>query len=903
MNVPGTSQRPGGVLVLRLDDVPGESGEGGESRVGDLAVSGGKGANLARMVEAGLPVPPGFVVTTSAYDTYVAEHGLAPRIAEELNRDRAPAEPSAGAAIRAMFEAAVPQEIAAQIDRAYRSLGEPLAAVRSSATAEDLPTASFAGQQDTYLGVRGTDEIVASVRRCWASLWTDRAIAYRSRAGVPHDSVSLAVVVQTLVASGTDGASGVLFTADPASGRRDVTVVNATFGLGEALVSGHVTPDEMRVCEGRVIERVTGTKEVATVLAGHDGTAVGDHAASGIRGGTVSVHLPVVKQQAHVLSDEEAIALAVLGSRVEALFGAPQDIEWVRADGEFVLVQARPITALPEPAGPTPTDWTVPRSDGMYIRASIVEQMPDPLSPLFADLVRPGVASSLRVVLGRYFDASIIRPGDMDFVTVNGFAYYFYSRAGMLRMCRAAPKGLVTVFKPGGLNGVTYWQQVGLPQYRETVARHAERDATLLTCGELVDAAAALVDAGALYYTSVQAVIPQAATSEIAFTKTYDTVLRRRGAPPAITLLLGSDSTPLDAEKSLFSVAAWCRGTPGVAEAVRAGLPVPAEHVAEFDRRLDAHLGEFGHLTYNLDLMSPVPADDPGPVLAALRYAVSPDAVDPAQRQARLRAERDDAEKALMARLDPVRRALARRELRWARRLGPLREDALAAVGLGWPHARRFLRELGSRFVSAGVLENPDDVYFLTAAEVRDLARVLDASGETAPALPRMTTAVDDRRAVWRGQGSATPPGWLPRGGFWYQLFRRYMPSNESEQTGDTLKGLGASGGRVTGTVRVVTGPGDIVSMRRGEILVAAITTPAYTPFFTMAAAVVTDVGGPLSHSSIVAREYGIPAVLGVGTATARIRTGDRITVDGDKGIVSIVSVVDVVDSDRQPSG
>lgn len=821
----------------------------------DLPLAGGKGANLGELTRAGFPVPPGYVVTTQAYDEYVDATGIRPGLLTAQD----------AAATRALFDAPVPAALAETIADAYRALGEGPVAVRSSATAEDLPDASFAGQQDTYLNIDGAAAVVDAVRRCWASLWTDRAVAYRARAGIDPATVSLAVVVQRLVDA---DAAGVLFTANPANGRRDEAVVNAAFGLGEAVVGGEVTPDEIVVAGDAVLTRTTAEKRVRTVLAS---------------GGTATAAVAAGQRRVPVLTDAQAVALADLGSRVDAHFGAPQDIEWTLAQGEFLLVQARPITALRPPVAPAPTTWPLPRTDGMYVRASIVEQLPDPLSPLFADLIRPAVAASLHHVLRRFFGPDPIGPHDTDFVTLNGFAYYFYSNAGMRRMFAAAPRGMRVAFGThSDLNGVTQWREHGLPAYQRIAEEWNQVDATRLTAERLLGGAAELVAAGADYYTYVQAVIPQSATAEITFTRLYDLLVHGAGKPPALTFLVGEDSEPIRAERSLFALARWCREA-GVTDAVLAGDPLPEGQRGAFEGRLAEHLARYGHATYNLDVMQPVAADDPAPVLAALRYALGGQAVDPDVRRARQDQDRARAQAWLAGHVDPVRRRVLGKALVNARALGPLREDALAAIGLGWPAARRLLRELGSRLASGGLLDVADDVFWLTREEADRAASAWDAGR---PVGPSASVAVAARKAEWRGRRQVTPPGWLPAKGVVYRMFKGFMPSNEAVQTGPTLTGLGASGGRATGPARLLRGPEDFARMQPGDILVAPITTPAYTPLFALAKAVVTDIGGPLSHSSIVAREYGIPAVLGTGSATARIHDGDVVTVDGDTGRV-----------------
>src|SRR5829696_4070558 len=300
-----------------------------------------------------------------------------------------------------MFESTSPR-MAGEIRGAYERVaqdGESAVAVRSSATAEDLAEASFAGQQETYLNVRGAEALLGAVKRCWASLWTARAMAYRARQGIDPATVSLAVVVQRMVKA---EAAGVMFTANPANGRRDQAALSAAWGLGESVVSGAVTPDSIVVEKesGRVISREIADKEVMTVYT---------------EAGTEKRPVPEGRRLQSVLDDERAAELARYGAQIEELYGTPQDIEWALADGEFAIVQSRPITALPEPMADPPTDWSVPETGGMYARASIVEQMPDPLSPLFADLIEGSVVRSLQKLMDELLGADALREGDLGF--------------------------------------------------------------------------------------------------------------------------------------------------------------------------------------------------------------------------------------------------------------------------------------------------------------------------------------------------------------------------------------------------------------------------------------------------------------------------------------------------------
>lgn len=410
---------------------------------------------------------------------------------------------------------------------------------------------------------------------------------------------------------------------------------------------------------------------------------------------------------------------------------------------------------------------------------------------------------------------------------------------------------------------------------------------------ELIDAVGALLDAGTEYYTAVQSVIPVAATSEIVFRAFYDRLVRRSGDPAGYTFLLGFDSEPLRAECSLHDLATAALADPALAAALsrattdalvrswRTGEPPPGVDAAAWDAwsaRFSEHLGRYGHAVYNLDFAEPVPADEPGPLLDAVRVHLAGHGGDPRERRRRAGAQRDAQTRAVRERLDPARRAVFDRLLRAAQENGPVREDALADMGLAWPVMRRMLRELGDRLVTAGVIAERDDVFWVRLDELR-----------AADPSPRHA-AVEERRALWRGQRRATPPAMLPETGWMHRLTVPFLPAGDRVQAGDAISGVAASGGQVTARARVLEGPADFGAMEPGEVLVARITTPAWTSLFGLAAAVVTDVGGPLSHSSIVAREYGIPAVLGTGAATSRIRTGQTVRVDGDAGVVILLS-------------
>ncbi|WP_428497387.1 PEP-utilizing enzyme [Pseudonocardia sp.] len=487
-----------------------------------------------------------------------------------------------------------------------------------------------------------------------------------------------------------------------------------------------------------------------------------------------------------------------------------------------------------------------------------------------------------------------VRDGDVTLPTVNGYAYYRYTRSAMARMTARTPTAMRLLLARGEAGAQGRWRTRAHPAYVAAVAAWTGRPLEGLTTPDLLDGVRRLLAAGTTYYTAVQTIIPIAASSEILLTRFYETFVRRDGDPPAATLLLGFDSAPIRAERSLYGIAEWARGdarlvavllgpwTPdALLDPAHPLVGVDAGTWREWTDRFHAHLAAHGHTVYNLDFANAVPADDPAPLLDALRFFLRGEGADPVERQRRSAVRRDELAETVRTRLDPVRRKVFDRLLAWAQSAAPLREDALADIGLAWPHLRALLREIGRRLVGAGTLREVDDVYWLRSAEI------LAGDG---------SVDVDARKALWRGRRRATPPGLLPQGSRW-DLVERFMPTATTDQTGPVIRGVGAGAGRVTAPARVLGGPADFGRMQSGDVLVASITTPAWTPLFAMAAAVVTDVGGPLSHSSIVAREYGIPAVLGTAVATRRITDGERLLVDGDAGTVTLL------DSDETPPG
>jgi pyruvate,water dikinase len=703
------------------------------------------------------------------------------------------------------------------------------------------------------------------------------------------EELSLAVVVQRLVPAEV---SGILFTANPVNGRRNEAVINAAWGLGEAVVGGEVTPDSYIIDKEtyEILHREIAEKSVMTTCA---------------EVGTKVVPVPRNLRRLPVFGDAKAIELTKLGVTIERLYGSPRDIEWVLSDGVFAIVQARPITALPEPMKdldvPPPTEWSVPNPRAKYVRNNIVELMADPLTPLFSTLGRRIINRSMHRTLGEALGRSDILTGEI-IVTVHGYAYYKgeFTVGQILRLFGNSLGIMRRMF-----TGMEKRWLDATQRYRERVQIWEARDWRVLPTKDLIEAVSDVFGMAIEYYMAlVSGVIPAAWMTEALFTYVYRWLIKRRNDPDAVIYLLGFDSKPIQAEKALYDLAQWVRSHTELANYL---LRLPADRfsvereirLAEVGNelwntwrtRFESYLSSYGGTIYDLDFSQPTPADDPTPLAQTFKLFLRGEGQSPYERQEDAIERREQAMEAMLDRLRGLRRRLFRSTLVMAQTNAPRREDGLADIGLGYPLVRAMLLEVGQRLKHVGAIEDTEDVFWLFETEI-DRSTELVVNGER---LTSMHTLVQERKALWLARKHVTPPMSLPLLPKW---LRKMLPDQfqvESDQLermqSGVLKGVPCSVGRVTAPARILRGPEDFAQMVPGEVLVAAITTPAWTPLFAMAAGIVTDVGGPLSHGSIVAREYGIPAVLGTGVATLRIRNGQLVTVDGLTGTVTLGKV------------
>ncbi|WP_194410310.1 PEP/pyruvate-binding domain-containing protein [Microbacterium cremeum] len=765
----------------------------------DLERAGGKGANLGELIRIGMPVPDGFVVTTDAYAAV-----------DVPARDHASYE-----------HAELPAPLARAVADAYAALGGGPVAVRSSATAEDLPGAAFAGQQDTYLNVVGEPALLDAVRRCWGSLWAERAVTYRARLGIDPDDVRIAVVVQRMI---DPDAAGVMFTADPVTGDRGHVVVEAGAGLGEAVVSGLVTPDRYVLDRAAKLGQYTPGRNEVVVRATPGGGVSHDTA-------------PVAGRLDDAVLDE----LVRLGGEVERHFGRPQDIEWAVESGRVHLLQARPMTALPPPP-------LARRLNPLQRRltAVLMELLPTRPYPMDMSTWVPHGPAGL---MAKVTESLGIRRAFEDFLREkDGVVYQLVPPRP-----HPLPRVLLAPFRVASrarrFDPARWTDDPRYGAYRERVRELAARDLTALSWAELVRVPREALD---LVEPVTDLRIDYLPGSGVAVARLFLALRVSRSRIRLGDLMLDGRSRTEQANRDLEALAGTVRADRDLAE--RFATEEPAELLATAERmpQFAALIAEHGHRESASPLLasSPTWGEAPEIVVGLVKALATADAAP---------SERPRADAGLSPRL--------RRLVERARAGAAFREDSHYEFTRPLPILRAALHELGGRLAAAGVLDDAADIWHLRLEEIEDLDEPAAAGGRLRDA----ARARAARRDELAGVRLIDP--------------RSVFPARDA---GDALvAGEPASGGRVSGPVRIIREPAEFGRLANGDILVCPYTNPSWTPLFQRAAAVVVDSGGIASHAAIVAREYGIPAIMGTADGTAVLRDGQTVTVDGDTGRVT----------------
>ena len=829
-----------------------------------LTLVGGKGASLGELSRIdGVRVPDGFCVTTDAFRRIMAEAPPIDDLLDRLSRltsDDHEAIRALSSQIRGAIESIrMPDDIATAIMRSLAAFGERTAyAVRSSATAEDLPDASFAGQHDTYLNVSGPAAILEHVSRCWASLFSERAVTYRLRNGVDHRTVRMAVVVQQMV---MPEASGVLFTADPLTGNRRTVSVEASSGLGEALVSGVVNADVYQVRDAEIVSSTT-------------------------------------RKEQPTLTDRQVTRLANLGRRIEAHFGLPQDIEWCLVDGEFQLVQSRPITTLfPVPAA---TD----DARHVYVSVGHGQMMTDAMKPLGLSMWQLTAARPMHAAGGRLFvDVS------RELATMSG-------RASLLAVIGKSDPltgdALRTIMDrdfipwvPGAPSDAPPASNAPAPPPPETdpavVAELIERGQTsnaMLEREIRTQSGPALIDFILEDTRELKRVLfdPRSHQAIMAGMEAMwwlndhlDEWLGERNAadtlaqsvPNNVTSQMGLDLLHVaDAIRPHPAIVAFLRQVDdddflNVLPSIAGGREATDAIQAWLDRYGMRCVGE-------IDITRPRWSERPTTLLPLILGNV--EKFQPGEGERRLEAGREAAhakEAELLERLltvpDGERKTRdVKQMIDRLRTFAGYREyPKYFIVGRYFAYKRALLRE-AERLVQARVLRDREDIFLLTLHELRDVARTNEVDHQL----------IRERKDAFRTYQRLTPPRVLTSDGeIITGAYRR------DDVPGGALVGLPVSAGIVEGRARVASDLANAgADLHPGDILVTPSTDPSWTPLFVAISGLVTEVGGLMTHGAVIAREYGLPAVVGVEDATRLIRDGQWIRVNGTEGYVEVLS-------------
>jgi phosphoenolpyruvate synthase/pyruvate phosphate dikinase len=855
-----------------------------------VALVGGKGAHLGELSRIeGIGVPAGFCVTTDAFRRIMT---MVPWIDDQLDRlsrldpgDRQAIRTLSAEIRRTLEGIAIPDDLAAAITRSVTRLGGQAAyAVRSSATAEDLPTASFAGQQDMYLNVVGLAAILKHVSRCWASLFTERAVTYRLRNGFDHRKVHMAVVVQQMI---FPQAAGVLFTADPVTSNRKVVSIEASFGLGEALVAGLVNADVYQVRDGEVVARAVATKQLAIQARP--------------AGGTQELAIEPESQEQPALTDAQIVRLAQLGRRIEARFGYPQDIEWCLVDDGFQIVQSRPVTTLfPIPA-------TSDQGNHVYVSVGHQQMMTDPMKPLGLSLWQLTTPRPMSEAGGRLF---------VDVTEALGSPA---SRAALLKVLgRSDPligDALQAISErddfiptlpdrgPGPYEAAADSAPAPIETDPAIVAELVERSqASIATLKRDIrtKSGPALLD---FILTDVQElrrilfdpqslqVIMAAMQASWWLNEQLQAWLGEKNVADTLTQSVPGNVTS-EMGLALLDVADVIRPHPDVVaflqhvedESFLDKLPALAGGREARDA-IQAYLDKYGmRCVGEIDITKPRWSERPTtlvPMILGNIKNFEPGAGERRFEQGRQKAWKKEQE--LLTRLralpdgkgpDGARKAEeAKRMIDRIRIFAGYREYPKYHMISRYFVYKQALLNDAERLVQARVLREREDIFYLTFAELHDVVR---------------TNQVDDqlirqRKDAFRSYQALTPPRVLTSDGEVVTgTYRR------ADVPAGALTGLPVSAGTVEGRARVILDMAE-ADLEAGDILVTAYTDPSWTPVFVAIKGLVTEVGGLMTHGAVIAREYGLPTVVGVEHATRLIRDGQQIRVHGTDGYIEIL--------------
>lgn len=836
----------------------------------DVARVGGKGANLGELLRAGFPVPRAFCVTTSAYQRQLDSTDIGASLANDLSSRIANVERWSESVQARFLAAPILGSIERAIRDAYRGFGDTIrVAVRSSATAEDLPDASFAGQMDTFLGVCGEQDLLEAVRKCWVSLWSIRAIQYRNEHRIRHDAAAMAVVVQEMVQA---EAAGVMFTVDPLTRVSTKMTIAASYGLGEVLVSGQVTPDTYTITKKdlSIFQRNIGRKEIKVIQQGN---------------GTTVVAVPGTEQLRPCLPDSRIVEIARIGLDVERHYGQAQDIEWAVSDNHIYILQARAVTGALK-AIPPQTSEVPGRAEDIY-GWIYLGRIPRPARGAFPNFVRDhfpcplrpfDIYTSLTAALAgarrAAADVGIEMPTEISRPHESGLVLFNPPVPPIMRTLWRLPviwRRLKTLVQYDPLRE---WQDIDEPEVRALIPPALPED---LSKPEMLQIICQLNGAiTELMYRRFRKYMAPGAAANRRLSALLVKVAGRRAKEMKQRLIGNLNHKTAQCNRAMKMLARSAAGCPAVREILaRNSLQgayaciVADSRCAEFAGQFSRFLGGYGFRTAMT--MEPQPSypawrDEPDQALGLIGSMLQ----DP-----KLMADTDQAEQESYqgARAEVARRLRDKPKqpeaFEWAldtaRGFVIAREASLYLLEEIVGGIRDIANNLADHLVAEGKLKDREQIYYLSPDEFEAL--VADERVE------EIVSLADQRQIVWERMRDT-----------WDR------PSGKQTEPREYLKGTAVSRGVAVGTVKLIRSADEFRKLKPGDILVCSTTTPAWTPLFSVAAGVVTDVGGVLSHAAIVAREYGIPAVMGCMNATNIFVDGERIEVNGTAGTVRRLS-------------
>ncbi|TDL49686.1 phosphoenolpyruvate synthase [Paenibacillus dendritiformis] len=843
---------------------------------------GGKGLNLGELSKIeGIQVPEGFCVTTVGYQKAIEQnetyHALLNRLTMLNVEDRDQIGEISRKIRQIILEVEIPSDVVKAVTQYLSQFGEEHAyAVRSSATAEDLPYASFAGQQDTYLNIIGKEAILQHISKCWASLFTDRAVIYRMQNGFDHSHVYLAVIVQRMV---FPQASGILFTADPITSNRKVISIDASFGLGEALVSGLVSADCYKVKEGEIVDKRIAAKKLA--VYGRK------------EGGTETQQIDPEQQKTQTLTEQQILQLARIGRHIEAYFGCPQDIEWCLVDDTFYIIQSRPITTL------YPIPEANDEENRVYVSVGHQQMMTDPMKPLGLSFFQLTTTAPMRKAGGRLFvdvtpmlasrdnilnylgrsdpliTDALITVIERDFIKMlpddNTAPSPIKSNADKMREIENNPSIVPDSIKRNQESIEALKQNIRTKSGSELfdfILEDIQQLKKIVFDPQSIDVILAAMDAATWINENI-----------------YEWLGEKHAADTLSQSVPGNITSEMGL--ALLDVADVIRPYPEIIEYLQ---HVKDEHFLDelltFDGGQEtrdaiyAYLDKYGmRCAGEIDITRRRWSEKPTTLVPLILGNIKNFEPNASQRkfeqgqQEALKKEQELLERLKQLPDGEQKAKKTKQTIDFIRNFSGFREyPKYSMINRYFVYKQALLKE-AEQLVQAGIIHEKEDIFYLAFEELHEVVRTNKLDYQI----------INKRKDEYNYYEKLTPPRVITSDG--EIISGEYKRENLPDEA---IIGLPVSSGVIEGRARVILNMED-ADLEDGDILVTAFTDPSWTPLFVSIKGLVTEVGGLMTHGAVIAREYGLPAVVGVESATNRIKDGQRIRVHGTEGYIEIL--------------